>query len=210
MTTPEFRQAVADVKATRIEIEGRWLQQSKALLTKMRRPITCRKGCDHCCHHPVLISFFEGILLYRHLKKERLWTSTLRNRLQEASNKVNGLDYKVWLLSAVPCPLLRDNKCSAYKGRPLRCRMMSSIDDPTLCHPHRFDASVEILPSAPVLKTFYALERELLWRHSMPYVHLPLGQAVLLGSKIEEGDLQLLDLMGLMLKQFTEAHFGNL
>lgn len=209
MTTPEFRQAVADAKATRIEISSRWKQQSQALLTKMRRPITCTKGCAHCCYHPVLISIFEGILLYRHLKKERLWTSTLRNRLQKASDKVMGLDYKVWLLSAIPCPLLRDNECSVYKARPLRCQLMSSIDDPIRCHPHRFDSTVEVLPAGPVLRTFNALERELLWRHSLPYIHLPIGQAVLLGAKIEEGDLHHFELMGVLLKQYTEAYLGD-
>jgi Fe-S-cluster containining protein len=204
--TIDFQQAVADVRATRIEIEGRWNQQSKALLVKMRRPVTCRKGCAHCCYHPVLISVFEGLLLFRNLKANRLWTSTLRKQLQESSNKTIGLDYRVWLMSALPCPLLRDNECIAYEARPLRCRLMSSIDDPVRCHPHSFSGTVEILPFAPVLRTFQSLERQLMHHLSMPYIHLPLGQAVLMGAKIDQGDMRLAELMGTLLKQYTEVY----
>lgn len=205
----DFQQAVADVRATRIEIEGRWSQQSKSLLAKLRRPVTCRKGCAHCCRHPVLISVFEGVLLHRNLKDNRLWTSTLRKRLAEHSERCMGLDYKVWLLSAQPCPLLRDGFCTAYDARPLRCRLMASIDDPTRCHPHAFDSAVEILPFTPVLQTFQALERQLMHHLSMPYIHLPLGQATLLGARISEGDMKVGELMRELLKQFTEVSLAE-
>jgi hypothetical protein len=46
-------------------------------------------------------------------------------------------------VQAITCPLLRDNRCSVYRARPLLCRLWGLVDDehmrcPSGCRPTRY------------------------------------------------------------------------
>ena len=73
------------------------------------KPLSCHSGCDSCCYHPVFLTVTEGILLYRHLVSAGKWSPTFKKSLEAHADMVRELDFPVWLLSMVACPLLDKN-----------------------------------------------------------------------------------------------------
>lgn len=156
--------------------------------------ITCSKGCNHCCHYPVLASIFEGITIYRWLSENHLWTTSLRSKLADFVEQIQGLSLEVWLLSAQPCPLLtKEGACSVYPVRPFSCRVTYSIGDPHYCHPHRLGDSTGILPKNGLFEALEREESELLRQHHLQHFRIPLAKAILLGERVAKGELDLED-----------------
>jgi hypothetical protein len=58
--------------------------------------------------------------------------------MERHSSLTFGTAPEVWLLSAIPCPLLVGNLCIAHDHRPFRCRVTASSRDPELCRPVNF------------------------------------------------------------------------
>ena len=166
--------------------------------------ITCSSGCAWCCYHPVTISIFEGITLYRWLVSHGKWTSKLRENLKKAADTQFGITPEVWLKALIPCVLLGpDNKCTAYAGRPLICQAYYAVSDPHYCHPHRLSKSLTTLvPRDQVVDTFHTKQAVLHHKHKLQVVTLPLGASLLMAEKIctEEVDLEALD--GVILKEY--------
>lgn len=101
----------------------------------------CKAGCSGCCYYPVglfTISFTEWEVIRRHMEAE--WTDADRADfvaryqatfttfwkfvLGQLQNSFVGL-----LLTApfvqrarIPCPFLKDERCSIYAARPYQCR----------------------------------------------------------------------------------------
>lgn len=180
--------AIAEVKALQIEADQRY---HRSMVTGDVRT-SCRKGCAHCCYHPFLISIAEGVLLYRWLVETGQWTSDLRRRVEEVRSRVLGLAFDVWLLSETPCPLLKDNLCLAYEGRPLRCRTMYSVGLPEMCRPAELGVVTALLPNADFLIGFGLRTQAVLQKAGVPEGRLmPLAEALLLGEGIDNGKLEL-------------------
>lgn len=167
--------------------------------------ITCRKGCSNCCYHPVLISVLEGIEIYRSLVAKGKWPQ-LREAFLEHQDATWGLSLEVWLLSMRPCPLLKENQCSAYESRPLSCRVTLSQADPYYCHPHQLDGGSGMLSKKDVLEATASIEAELLRKHSLRFGRLPLSAAVLLAERIEKGELLLEESLTYLAEQTIKQH----
>jgi len=152
--------------------------------------VSCKKGCNHCCHYPLYISLLEGLLIYQGLHEEGLWTTRLRTKFQEAARATWGQSVAVWMLSNRPCPLLGDDGlCRSYDNRPTHCRATFSRGNPRDCHPHRFNEST-LVSRAEVLEMM-ASEKRLMKRFGSAQAYFPMACAVLLGEKIDGGlDLQ--------------------
>lgn len=156
------------------------------------KTVTCSKGCASCCYHPVMISLFEGILIYRWLSAHQLWTFSLKEKLRAVSDQQYGASYEVWLMSLIPCPLLNEkNECTAHKARPLVCRTFFATSDPYYCHPHRLGDETRILPREIPIGEFHSAEEGFLRKHGLQFLKMPIGAAILLGEEVSEGKLPL-------------------
>lgn len=160
--------------------------------------LTCEKGCHHCCYHPVIVSLLEGITIFRWLAENGLWTKALKDRFEDTSQQTLGLPIAVWLLSLVPCPLLDDGLCRAYKARPFVCRVTASVRDPHFCHPHRLGEDTGLIPRAEAIVRLKEVEKPIQKKHSAGGLLLPFSQAVLYGEKICTEELDFEDVAHLL------------
>ncbi len=110
----------------------------------------CRAGCAFCCYLPtVLVTAAEAVhlaaWLQEHLSPEELIDvrQRLAERLQQqqtvSSSQVDGP-----LLS---CALLRDNQCTAYPARPLKCRGWNSLRREACEHAYGYSPSIGQVPA---------------------------------------------------------------
>lgn len=108
---------------------------------------TCSRGCSHCCRQLVPAAPIEGMALIHFIKTAL--SLDQQTRIVERNN--NWFD---WRNNELPnhirrgasaesahydngpfCPLLENNECSAYPGRPLACRGHFVTSDPRGCRP---------------------------------------------------------------------------
>jgi len=158
---------------------------------------TCAKGCHHCCYYPIMMTVLEGIDIHRWLVKNHLWSHDLQQAFAATAKQTWGQSIEVWTLGMIPCPLLKDGLCVAYKKRPFVCRLTVSRGDPHYCHPHRInDADTQLSPRKPWMEKLEVVERGLLRQHKLAHIYLPLAAAVLYGERVskEEIDLSEVDL----------------
>lgn len=156
--------------------------------------ITCRRGCSHCCYYPVTISIWEGVSLYRALKREGIWKRQFKASLEHHARLTFGTAPETWLMAGIPCPLLVDGMCSAYASRPFRCRVTTSTKDPDRCRsvyfgPETFESNqMESAEFAGVERRASRASRD----HCRGLdARVPLSVAVLVGYQIVEEVIQL-------------------
>ncbi len=168
--------------------------------------ITCTAGCAWCCHHPVVISILEGILIYRWMLERGKWTSGIREKLKSSADQQFGTEYHVWLKAMVPCPLLDDeNRCSVYPSRPLICRVYYAVSDPYYCHPHRISNEfTKLLPRDNITDTFHVKQAEILRRHRLQLITMPIGAALLMAERVCNEDIDLEALDGVLIKEYGD------
>lgn len=168
--------------------------------------ITCTPGCAWCCYHPVSISIFEGISLYRWLSSNGKWTSKLKGELKKTSEAQFGITPEVWRKALIPCSLLgSDNKCTVYAARPLICRAYYAVSDPHYCHPHRLSKSRTLLvPRDEVVDAFHTEQEALHRKHKLQVITLPIGAALLMAEKICTGQVDIEALDGAVLKEYGD------
>jgi len=193
-------QALHGVKAHQTELE----HQFRTGVETSDLDVTCRKKCVHCCHHPISISVLEGALLFLWLEKNRKWTSTLKRQLEKHSTQVMGLPTETWMLMSIPCPLLEDGLCRAYKARPFTCRTIFSSGVPDLCKPEQFTTRTPIIPRLPELATFQ--EKEKSYHDGSAYYTIPISSAILLGERLARGTLEVSGIGPAILARYLEAY----
>jgi len=169
-------------------------------------PITCTPGCAWCCYHPVSISIFEGILLYRWLVRHGKWTLKLKDKLKISAEKQLGITPEVWLKAMIPCPLLgQDDKCTAYVARPLICRAYYAVSDPYYCHPHRLSRSkTSLIPRGQVVGPFHRDQETIHRKHKLQVIVLPIGAALLMAAKVCTGEVDLEALDNTILREYGD------
>lgn len=165
--------------------------------------VTCRKGCTHCCHYPLAISLWEGISIYQALKEEGQWRPPLKASLEHHSGQTLGASAEIWLLAAIPCPLLADGMCTVYAHRPFRCRVTTSSRNPDLCRPASFgpDTFIDNQPE----RLEFALVEQRAAKTSRDHVRamnqqLPVSTAVLLAQQLVEGIIPLAQIPSTLLR----------
>lgn len=88
---------------------------------------SCQKGCSHCCSQMVHVAQYEAIAI---LDKHQIDVDKLKRQLKHSK------DYKDWFnlsLEDRKCVFLKDNLCSIYDDRPIRCRNHLTHEPPERC-----------------------------------------------------------------------------
>lgn len=153
-------------------------------------PVTCRMGCDACCHHLVPVTPAEAFAL-AHLveglpddEREAVQArfDTALQRAEEAglaealSATLDGRGFEhnqAWFEARIPCPFLVDHACSIYEHRPIPCREHLVTSPPAACDDPT-PQSVHPLPLfARVSRSLARLCHDT-WPESPPRIPLPL------------------------------------
>ena len=98
-----------------------WLHRASDVAHSAYGPHSaCHSGCSHCCHIPVTVSATEAAFIGRAIGRTPLPLS------EHVPVEIDGYQS--------PCPLLVENKCTAYQWRPSVCRTHMNMDrDELLC-----------------------------------------------------------------------------
>ena len=91
-------------------------------------PISCKKGCNHCCAINVDINEAEANLIYRKHKEKIDWKK-LKFQSKKSLNDFKYLDVK-----SRECVFLQDGECSIYADRPIACRAYYVTTPPKYCN----------------------------------------------------------------------------
>lgn len=92
--------------------------------------ISCKKGCEWCCHQPVFaldyeLEYLSNYLAMNFTSAQQEEIKTLAIKKQKKLQPLEGND----LLNAKhACPLLKDGACIAYSARPMACRIYLSTN----------------------------------------------------------------------------------
>jgi Fe-S-cluster containining protein len=98
------------------------------------KKVSCRKGCDACCHTPFVITEIEAAAIGRAV---RAFSAELQQRLREKSRSYierrattfkssgyrEGRGELAPSEARLPCPALDEGRCSIYQDRPIVCRL---------------------------------------------------------------------------------------
>ncbi|MBN1821772.1 MAG: YkgJ family cysteine cluster protein [Prolixibacteraceae bacterium] len=100
-----------------------------SLAEKENTTVFCKKGCFLCCYQPVYALTHEVIYLKEFIKTNfpEAEIRKIYNRARDKELKTGKLNEENLLNSKYPCPLLVDGACSAYKARPMACRIYLSL-----------------------------------------------------------------------------------
>lgn len=109
---------------------------TKWLETHPEYPVSCRKGCHHCCNLAAMAFATEGysiaVHLLRSMDDEALLELVPRLRRAALEYCYNGINEANYGNQAIPCVLLKDGLCSIYEKRPTACRyhyVTSPVED---------------------------------------------------------------------------------
>jgi hypothetical protein len=102
------------------------------------RPVSCSKGCHHCCYLMATTSLPEAMLIARWLAVQKpfsyfLWVTKLLLAAREVSTVTDDAE---WFDRQRPCVFLKDTLCEIYPVRPGCCRWHLVTSPP-------FDCSIE-------------------------------------------------------------------
>lgn len=117
-------------------IDG-FLEKARKKSAKIRRPVTCCKGCFYCCKEPVMAEKSEVRALVETItdpgerelltQKTKAWWFEFFNRgfdlAPPMAQRIGSKDLMKYRAASLWCPLLRDGLCTAYSMRPIPCRL---------------------------------------------------------------------------------------
>lgn len=197
--------ASARLHTERIRIASDFEHDLQEAMVEMGSTLSCRKGCNSCCHYPISISVLEGLRLFEALDKAGKWTSALRAKCETLSKRLVATRPEVWLLSMTPCPLLQDGSCMAYAERPLQCRTLFSSEDPSFCHPHSLSGSNGPFPRTDPLAEFAAVEETAFKSLGVRKILVPIATALLIAERVAASNIDLNDVQNEIVLAYTEA-----
>jgi hypothetical protein len=88
--------------------------------------VACSRGCAHCCNVWVEASPPEVFYAVAAMGPELRVRAA--DAVEEACSQTAGLPFETRDTMRVPCPLLVEDECGHYAGRPLACRTAVSTD----------------------------------------------------------------------------------
>ena len=95
-----------------------------------RKTLACRLGCSHCCR--AWVSARAPEVLFITSSRTRKPDSAMRDAVDEVYAVTGTLAADQRDRMAVPCPLLKDNRCQVYAVRPATCQTAVS-EDASIC-----------------------------------------------------------------------------
>lgn len=117
-----------------------------AVLPTSNTPVTCARGCSHCCRHYVTsVEPYELLFMHGRVRADAGYPSRvigmhrraeLFRSLRDARGGDDAEDRALhrYYLRDKPCPFLGPGgACGAYEARPISCRMYYSLSHPSLC-----------------------------------------------------------------------------
>jgi Fe-S-cluster containining protein len=121
------------------------------------QPVACQEGCDACCYNRVELTPPEALVLAHHiagkfsLAEKEAVLAILAGNLARTRGKSPAA--VAGMRAELPCPLLKDRRCSVYPVRPLVCRAMHSLD--------RERCAAELSAGSLAASTYYAHRHEI-------------------------------------------------
>lgn len=120
-----------------------------SLAERQNIQVQCFKGCHWCCHQAVFANSYELHYLSEQIKKD--FTSeelaciiTKTEAKYLVTSKLSDEDI---LKYKAPCPLLKDETCSAYTVRPMACRIYLSTKLETCLEFYKYPAKQTNYPA---------------------------------------------------------------
>jgi len=198
-------QSVGQIEVLKMESASKFDTVVREETHQANLTVSCTSGCASCCYHPISISILEAIPIYRSLLRHGRWNASLRKKLEESGRHQLGVDYEVWLLALIPCPLLTSEKrCGVYEERPLVCRTHVSVGDPYYCHPHHIGPHTQVLPNNGIMRAFHQDQAKVLHKHHLQLNTMPIGTALLLAEKVCTGEMELGAVDSHVFKEYLE------
>jgi Fe-S-cluster containining protein len=116
-------------------------------LKPMSHAVSCKEGCDHCCHLLILTSQLEIKMIQEYMSSHYSDKELLefKQRIYKYINIYNSIvldkdgnfseqSNKDYLSSKAPCAFLDNNKrCMIYEVRPFICRKYLVFNSPEVC-----------------------------------------------------------------------------
>jgi Fe-S-cluster containining protein len=112
-------------------------------------PVSCRKGCTHCCFQVIPVSAPEAFYLVDLLKLDTLssdsnrdWKNRVTEQFQKNISKIKTGNMEEggyfnqaqkYFSLQMPCPFLFENSCSIHASRPHACREQLVFSNPEDC-----------------------------------------------------------------------------
>ncbi|GEM_PF-1344106 len=134
------------LRARMPDLYARYDAYVEAVLATGKEPVSCSKGCSHCCSHYVTsVEPYELMFLHGAIRADDRYPSrviglyrraALFNSLLDRSDGEEAEDRALYryYLRGQPCPFLEaGGKCGVYDSRPMSCRMFYSLSHPSLC-----------------------------------------------------------------------------
>lgn len=121
------------------------------------QPVACREECDACCHNQVESTPPEALIIAHHIagnfspaERAAVLANLARNLSLTHGQSPAAI---AGMRAELPCPLLRDRRCSVYPVRPLVCRAMHALD--------RERCAAELSAGSLAGSTYYAHRHEI-------------------------------------------------
>jgi Fe-S-cluster containining protein len=95
-------------------------------------PVACGEDCDACCYNQVELTPPEALLIGHYIGQQ--FSQAQKDLLLAHVDRIIEIIARMGKAESaarrreLPCPLLRDHKCSAYPVRPLVCRAMHGLN----------------------------------------------------------------------------------
>lgn len=97
---------------------------------EVTKSAACHKGCNHCCHQAVILSWAEVQVIARAIGAK---LNPAAGRYGMATQNLEAAKFEVQRRYAgQACVFLRGGRCAIYAQRPLVCRLLVNLDDDDL------------------------------------------------------------------------------
>lgn len=115
-------------------------------LKPIQKVTSCKQGCNHCCHLPILCTELENKLIQDYMSvnfspnkfsefKDKIHQNKdTFSQLIHINGKFTDENYKLYATSNIPCAFLDNNSsCMIYEVRPFICRKYLVFNEPAAC-----------------------------------------------------------------------------
>jgi Fe-S-cluster containining protein len=104
-----------------------------AIVDVMKRHSCCREGCSWCCRMAVGITSLDAELIAKHTGIQP------KTVVMDVNGLFKDRDEQIKKYMNVPCPFLRNGRCSIYEARPSACRTHFNVSKfPEVCNLEEF------------------------------------------------------------------------